>query len=127
MNQDIKLHHIALHGNNRERTLLFYTKILGMTLSKTFFLSNRLSKEIFDVDEKIEVLAFQKNEMYFEIFLLSNSNLPSCHHVGLHVENLEEFLSHCQKYDVKPYSVKKKEKTLWFIKDFFGNIFEIKQ
>lgn len=47
--------------------------------------------------------------------------------MGLAVENLEEFIVHCRNNDVITYSVKKGEKILWFIKDYSGNIFEIKQ
>ena len=127
MNESIRLHHVALHCDDKKMALRFYQDILGLELVKTFSLTKELTEKIFGLEKVVEVLAFQDSGIYIEIFLINSQRQPSCHHVGLAVENLEEFIVHCRNHDVITYSVKKGEKILWFIKDYSGNIFEIKQ
>jgi len=127
MKESTQLHHVGVHCDDKKKALFFYQDVLGLELVKTFSLSKELTENIFGLARSVDVLAFQNSGIYIEIFLTSYQRKPSCHHVGLTVENLEEFIVHCQNHDVVTYSVKKGEKTLWFIKDFSGNIFEIKQ
>ena len=127
MNQSVRFHHVAFHCNDKDKALFFYQDILGLDLVKTFSLSRELTNDIFGLNEPVDVIAFQNDGIYIEIFFISSPNIASCHHVGLIVEDLEEFIDFCRNNDVVTYSVKKEQKPLWFIKDFSGNIFEIKQ
>jgi len=127
MNGNVSLHHTALQCENKEKAEFFYQRILCLDLVKTFTLSEDLTDEIFDVKRTIEVLVFQNKETCLEVFIMPYNNKKSCVHIGLLVDDITSFIDVCHSNNITYYSVLKGEKTLWFIKDFSDNIFEIKQ
>jgi catechol 2,3-dioxygenase-like lactoylglutathione lyase family enzyme len=127
MDQSVFLHHVGLHGEHKDKTMFFYQDVLGLELVKTFRLSKDLTREIFGMAEPVEVLAFQDDGIYIEIFLDKETPYPTYQHIGLSVENLTNLIQQCKQKNVNTFSVKKGEKILWFIKDYSGNLFEIKQ
>ena len=127
MTTSVQIHHIALQCDDKNKTMVFYQKVLGLILTKSFTVSKELTKEIFDIDQEVEVLVFQDSNVYLEVFIIQNGQNKSCNHIGLIVDNLSEFIDVCNHHHVTYYSVKKSDKIIWFIKDFSGNIFEIKQ
>ena len=126
MDDQIKIHHIALQCDNKEKAILFYHKTLGLKETKTFFLSESLTYSIFSLNLSVEVIVFQNDSLYIEVFIVPVENEKTCAHTCLLVDNLVEFINLCKKNHVDYYSVKKEDRNLWFVKDFSGNIFEMK-
>ena len=121
------LHHIGVQCKNKEQTILFYQKILGLDLVKSFFLDPEISYSIFNILRNVEVLAFQNDAVYIEVFIGDGPYKPDYNHTCIVVENIKNFIAQCESFNVESFSVKKGEKLLWFIKDFSGNLFEIKE
>jgi hypothetical protein len=48
-------------------------------------------------------------------------------HICIEIENTEELIEKCKKYDLESIIIKKNEKNLLFIRDFSNNLYEIKQ
>jgi len=127
MNDQIKIHHIALQCANKEKALLFYQKTLCLKETKTFFLSESLTYNIFNLNFSVEVIVFQNDSLYIEVFIVPGKIKKTCAHTCILVDNLVEFIDLCKKNHVDYYSLKKEDKNLWFVKDFSGNIFELKE
>ncbi len=127
MDDQIKLHHIALQCDNKEEAILFYQDTLGFKETKTFFLSESLTYSIFCLNHSVEVIVFQNDSLYVEVFIVPGKNEKTCAHTCLLVNDLIEFIDLCKKNHVDYYSVKKEDRNLWFVKDFSGNIFEMKE
>jgi catechol 2,3-dioxygenase-like lactoylglutathione lyase family enzyme len=127
MNDQIKIHHIALQCDNKEKALLFYKKTLCLKETKTFFLSESLTYNIFNLNLSVEVIVFQNDSLYIEVFIVPGKIKKTCAHTCILVDNLVEFIDLCKKNHVDYYSVKKEDRNLWFVKDFSGNIFELKE
>jgi len=127
MNDQIKIHHIALQCDNKEKALLFYQKTLCLKETKTFFLSESLTYNIFNLDLSVEVIVFQNDSLNIEVFIVPGKIKKTCAHTCFLVDNLVEFIDLCKKNHVDYYSVKKEDRNLWFVKDFSGNIFELKE
>ena len=51
MTEAVKTKHIALLYSDRKKAELFFNKILGIELSKSFTLSEELSNKIFNISE----------------------------------------------------------------------------
>jgi len=66
--------------------------------------------------------------VYFEIFITSEnkSNNLKIEHLCLEVDDLTGFIDKCRSLNVEITQIPKGDKTLTFIKDFDGNLFEIK-
>lgn len=123
----MSLKHVALQCNNVEKTMVFYKKILELELLKTFTLTKVLSKQIFNVEEQVQAYVFGNRDIVFEIFITKKPLDHGFEHVCIEVDDQEDFIKHCREYSVKPLFIEKNDKTLLFIKDFSGNLFEIKE
>ncbi|HDM67245.1 MAG TPA: VOC family protein [Thermoplasmatales archaeon] len=125
---EIKTHHIALQRGDRERAIVFFTKLLGYKLVKTSRLPVHLSREIFDIEDEPEVLFFTNEEdTSFEVFITKHGVTQDFSHVCLVVPDLELFCRRCRDLGLRPFFVEKNGKQLVFVRDEDGNLFEIKQ
>ena len=120
------LQHIALQCNNSKKAEIFFTKILELTLEKEFSLQENLTNEIFGIKENVDVKIYGNEQTKFEIFITQKLQNIGFEHTCIEIDDKEKFIERCNKYDIKPMFVKKGEKTLFFVKDFAGNLFEIK-
>jgi len=127
MNEKTMLKHIALQYTDRKQAEIFFTKILELPLKKTFTVSKQLSNAIFGINEEAIVDVYANDNSYFEIFITKTHRKYGYEHVGVEINNKDEFIKRCKKYDIEPIYAKKGEKTLLFIKDYAENLFEIKE
>lgn len=126
MKEKTILKHVALQYSDRKQAEIFFTKILEMKLEKTFTISNELSNEIFGISRETLVNVYKNENTCFEIFITDKKTDYGFEHACIQINNKEEFIERCKEYGIKPIFVKKGVKTLLFIKDFSGNLFEIK-
>lgn len=127
MIKDTKTVHVALQYSDRTQAEIFFSKILNLHLNKTFSLSKELSNEIFKINEEVTVDVYCNEESYFEIFITKIKNHNSFNHVCIEIDNKKDLIERCKKYNIEPLFVKKGKKTLFFIRDFSDNLFEIKE
>ena len=121
------LNHIALQYSNKKDAEIFFTDILGIQKIKSFNLTESFSKEIFDINQPIDIDVFDNGYTRFEVFFTNIKNKPSFYHICIEVDNKEEFIDKCKKHKLNPYFVNKGEKQLLFVKDFSDNLYEIKE
>ena len=127
MNNETVLHHIALQHNNRKQAEIFFNKILKLPLKKTFTISKELSNKIFKINEEVTVVVYGNKDACFEVFIVKKQTKYRFEHTCIEINDKKEFIKKCNEYNIKPFYVKKGAKTLLFIKDFAGNLFEIKE
>jgi len=122
------LKHAALTSSSAEKADTFYADLLGLTKSEPKALPRELSKAIFNVDSELVMINYQDENTHFEIFITgeSSGNSRPIEHVCLEIDNLEEFLEKCRSLNADIARIPKGDKTLTFIRDFDGNLFEIK-
>lgn len=125
----VELKHVALCMDSKEHAQQFYMELLHARLVKEFEVSPILVNQIFgfDVHQNVAVMVFEVENQQFEIFISQTKQKTSFDHVCLSVENLSAFLSNCEKMKLPVYIIPRGEKELVFIKDFHGNLFEIKE
>ena len=122
------LKHVGLTSSSEEKADAFYADLLGLTKSDSKALPFELSKAIFNVDSELLMINYQDEQVHFEIFVTGphGGNSRKIAHTCLEVDNLEVFLEKCRRLNVDIARIPKGEKELIFIKDFDGNLFEIK-
>jgi len=126
MGQKTILQHVAINYKDKEKADIFFTKILDLKLQKSFSLTPDLSKQIFDISEKIDVFVYGDNFTVFEVFITQKTVKHAFEHVCIKVDDKKEFIDKCKNYGLKPYIINKDEKQLLFVKDFSDNLYEIK-
>ena len=123
------IRHTALTCSSEKRSDRFYKDLLGLQKSEPKILPMPLSKAIFNVDSELLMINYQGKQVHFEIFITDRSINDSrqIEHVCLEVEDLPSFLKKCKDLDVNISQIPKGDRTLTFIRDYDGNLFEIKQ
>ena len=123
----IKLSHVAISYNDKEKADIFFTKILNLSIQKSFNLTSDLSEKIFGIKKDIDIIVYGDENIQFEVFINKSFDNKGYNHICIEVENKQQFIDSCLRYDLKPFIVKKGEKNLLFTRDFSGNLYEIKE
>ncbi|MCK5259295.1 MAG: VOC family protein [Thermoplasmatales archaeon] len=121
------LNHVALQCNDKEKAETFFTEVLELPIKKKFTVSRELSEAIFGIDESVDVEVYDNNETRFEIFITQTEEKRGYGHVCIEIDNKKEFIDRCKQYGIKPMFITKGGKNLLFVRDFSGNLFEIKE
>jgi catechol 2,3-dioxygenase-like lactoylglutathione lyase family enzyme len=125
----MQLKHVALASGTEKNADTFYADLLGLAKSEPKTLPCKLSKAIFNIDTELLMINYQNENAHFEIFITGpdkGNGRPKIEHTCLEVDNMEAFLDKCQRLNLDVARIPKGDKTLTFIKDFDGNLFEIK-
>jgi catechol 2,3-dioxygenase-like lactoylglutathione lyase family enzyme len=125
----MKLNHVALVCSSEENANDFYGGILGLERMRTSVLPRDLAQRIFGIDRECQMLVYGNDGFTAEVFV--GADLPRgearFEHICLEVEDIEAFVAECAAQQVSVNRVLKGERLLTFVKDFDGNLFEIKE
>ena len=122
------LKHVALVCGSKENSDKFYEQLLGLAKINSKILPRELSRQIFDLDSELQIINYADENLHFEIFI-DNRQRPDVkriEHVCLEIEDMEAFIKKCNAMEADILQIQKGDRLLLFIKDFDGNLFEIK-
>jgi len=122
------LRHVALTCSSEKKSDRFYKNLLGLEKLEPKILPKLLAKAIFDVDSELLMINYRGEDVHFEIFITGDSKRSgqAIGHVCIEIDNLEVFLKKCDGLVVEVLRIPKGDRLLTFIRDFDGNLFEIK-
>ncbi len=123
------LNHVGIINNDEEKAVLFYRDFLGLLKTGEFVVEPELSEQLFSISKAIKVLVFEKENTKIEVFISLEFSQPSPNmfHIGLGVDNLAGLIEEASKRSIQVISGSHKGKTVYFVKDFSGNLIEVKQ
>ena len=128
MQDEACLHHVGLHSRTKELADLFFGKILQMPLDRSFEVPAELAENIFGIKHTVLVHVYEHQNTCFEVFISEDpTHQPGYDHVCVTVKSKTGFQKRCNEHGLQPFVVMKGEKELLFVKDFSGNLFEIKE
>lgn len=124
----MELNHVGITNKNEEQAIRFYQDFLGLEKTREILLPPELSEQLFSLSLEIKALVFEKPGLKVEVFIsdFQHAN-PNFTHFGLILDNFAEITEKAQRSHVELVLGKHKEKTVYFLKDFSGNLIEIKQ
>jgi catechol 2,3-dioxygenase-like lactoylglutathione lyase family enzyme len=125
----VKLNHAALVCSSEQRADDFYEGVLGLRKIKSFLLSRELARQIFEIEGECQVLVYGDSLFTVEVFLATPApgRETSFEHICVEVKNIEKFVNRCEAMQVEVNRVPKGDRFLTFVKDYDGNLFEIKE
>ena len=126
MSEKVSTKHVALQYTSKEKADIFFKEILGLDFLKKFKLSEELSQQIFDKSEEVDVFVYSNEESVFEIFITPSKTEYIFNHVCIKVPDKDQFIKDCENNNLKPFFVEKGDKKLLFVRDYSGNLYEIK-
>lgn len=123
------LNHVGIINKSEEEARGFYKDFLGLEIIKEYVVPAGLSEQIFSVSRDIKMLVFEKFGVKIEVFISSDYTpaSPDFNHIGLLLDNFSEIVEKAPQAGIDLIIGKTKDKTVYFIKDFSGNLIEIKQ
>ncbi len=125
----MNLLHVGLTCSSEEKADAFYADLLGLEKLAPKILPAEIAGAIFGIASELKVMNYISESTHFEIFIFSiHKNHPvQIEHICLEVEKLEEFLQKCRGVNAHIIQVPKGDSLVTFIRDFDGNLFEIKE
>ena len=123
----MKLNHIAITITDFSEIKDFYKGLLGMKDVRQFALNKNLSKNIFNLENETTAYLLQKDELFFEIFILPQDIEKGFNHICISVPDREELVKQAKQKNYVVTRIEREHFDLIFVKDKSGNIFEIKQ
>jgi len=125
----IRLGHVALVCSSEQRAEDFYRGVLGLRRIKSFLLPKHLTRQVFGIDRECQVVVYGNDRFTAEIFLAMRT--PGMNtgfeHICIEVEDIGKFIKRCKAMRVEVNRVPKEDRLLTFVKDYDGNLFEIKE
>lgn len=117
--------HVAVECSNQDSADRFFIGILGIPKVKSSQLSDELSQEIFKRDAGTRFETYDNGMARFEVFITAERRNPTYHHIGISVDDKNEFITRCEEQGLRPFVVNKNGKHLLFVRDFSDNLFEV--
>jgi catechol 2,3-dioxygenase-like lactoylglutathione lyase family enzyme len=123
------LHHIGIVNDAEEKAERFYGEFLGLRKARQYTVPPELSEQLFSIRQEIRAIVYETEGVRVEVFICPESKNPSTEirHFALHVDDIETFLRRAREFSVEHIVGKTKDKTVHFIRDYSGNLIEIKQ
>ncbi|MHA1271089.1 MAG: VOC family protein [Candidatus Helarchaeota archaeon] len=127
----MKFDHYAVFSKSEKDSDRFYGELLGLKKKYSFKVSSEMMNKIFKINEEFKVIRYGLEEFDIEVFI-TKSKLKienPINHIGIVVKNKDRILKKTLEMGFYVNKVQKPEENSYylFIKDSFGNYFEIKE
>jgi len=127
----MKLDHFAISSNSEEDAEDFFSNLLGLEKTRSFTVSADLMEKFFGVKKEQKILRFEGTDIAAEVFINKEKNKSTdiFTHVCLAIENRDILIQKAKKRGYHFTKVPRKNSPSYylFLKDRFGNIYEIKE
>lgn len=126
----MKIEHIAVASNTIEDSDKFFSELLGLRKVKDFLLPLDLTEKIFEINKEQRIVRYSNDNLIAEIFITDDNSKAKdiFTHPCVIVENREKLIEKATSMGFPIIKALRKDRDdyILFIKDFFGNLYEIK-
>ncbi len=126
----MELEHVALCTNSEKESDQFFIDLLQLKKTRSFTISSELTERFFGIKKEQPIVRYSEENVDIEVFITNDgSQAPNIFsHVCLSTGNQEQLLEKAKSMGYSTIKVPRKEGESYycFIKDKFGNLYEIK-
>ena len=124
----MKFIHAGLAVSSEEKADRFYADILGLEKSSPKVLEKRLSHILFGIEKELLIINYTSGDVGYEILIYPEYKSPEKQiaHSCISVNGLKDIVDKCKKEGLKIIEASKGSRTVTFISDYDGNLFELK-
>lgn len=126
----MRIEHVALASRSEEDSHKFFSVLLGLEKVREFVVTEDLMEQFFNVKKEHKVIRYKKDQMEIEVFITNDSSKIKdlFTHICLFVKDKIDLLEKAEEMGYKFIKVPRKEGNDFylFLKDEFGNLYEIK-
>jgi len=122
------LNHVGITNESEEKALRFYRDFLGFEKTKEYSVLPELSVQLFSLSRDIKAIVFERDGIKIEVFICPECKppFPDIGHIGFLLDDFQSIKEKAKQAGVEFITGKTRDKTVYFIKDFSGNLIEIK-
>lgn len=126
----MKIDHVAVSSNTEEDSDRFFIELLDMKKERAFVVSDDLMEQFFGVRKEQKIVRYGNDEVSVEAFITNDNNkvIDRFTHICLIIEDREKLIEKAKKLNFEVIKVPRKNSDGFylFLKDHFGNLYEIK-
>lgn len=120
--------HVGLVSSSAQGADRFFGELLGLEKTRTSSLPAEFSQALFGVDQDCDLLYYGDEGLVFEVFVTgwSEPSERKISHTCIEVDDRADLLIRCKGMGYGVREVVKGGKSVVFIEDSDGNLFEVK-
>ena len=126
----LKIEHIAVSSNSEEEADEFFMNLLELKKERDFVVSEDLMEQFFNIKKVQRIIRYENEDLSVEAFITDDKNqaLDRFTHTCLIVKDRIRLIERAKKlnFEVIQVSRKNSDGFYLFLKDSYGNLFEIK-
>ncbi len=126
----MKIEHIAVSSNSEEEADEFFMHLLELKKERDFVVPEDLMEQFFNIKKAQRIIRYENEDLSVEAFITDDKNqaLDRFTHTCLIVEDRIRLIERAKELNFEVIQVPRKnsEGFYLFLKDFYGNLFEIK-
>ena len=126
----MKIDHVAVSSNTEEDSDRFFIELLAMKKERAFVVSDDLMEQFFGVRKEQKIVRYGNDEVSVEAFITNDKSkvIEKFTHICLIIEDREKLIEKAKEFNFKVIKVPRKNSVGFylFLKDHFGNLYEIK-
>ena len=128
--QSLKIEHIAVSSNSEEEADEFFINLLELKKERDFVVPEDLMEQFFNIKKVQRIIRYENEDLSVEAFITDDKNqaLDRFTHTCLIVEDRIRLIERAKKLNFEVIQVPRKNSDGFylFLKDSYGNLFEIK-
>jgi len=126
----LKIEHIAVSSNSEEEADEFFIKLLELKKERDFVVPEDLMEQFFNIKKAQRIIRYENEDLSVEAFITDDKNqaLDRFTHTCLIIEDRIKLIERAKKLNFEVIQVPRKNSDGFylFLKDSYGNLFEIK-
>ncbi len=126
----MKIDHVAVSSNTEEDSDKFFIELLAMKKERAFVVSDDLMEQFFGVRKEQKIVRYGNDDVSVEAFITNNNSkvIDKFTHICLIIEGREKLIEKAKQLNFEVIKVPRKNTDGFylFLKDHFGNLYEIK-
>jgi catechol 2,3-dioxygenase-like lactoylglutathione lyase family enzyme len=125
----MKIDHIAVASNSIEDSDKFFTDLLGLKKSRFFTVSEDLMEQFFGVKKVYDFARYDNDKIAVEVIITADDSKTRdiFTHSCLIVDDLDDTINQASSMGFTTIKVPRKDSGYYyFIKDSYGNLYELK-
>ena len=126
----MKIEHLAVSSNTEEDSDNFFIKLLGLKKLRSFVVSSDLMEQFFKVKKEHKAIRYGNEEVSIEVFITDDKSkvIDKFTHMCLVIEDRAKLIDTARQMNYEVIKVPRKNSDVFylFLKDKFGNLYEIK-
>jgi len=124
----VSIDHLAVCFSSRAHADAVLSTCLGMTKLREFSIDASMSNAFFDRDMPMDISVYGDEVRLFEAFILpEGAPVPPPTHCCLNVDDLQSVLRKARELRIEIRTAWVRDHDVYFLKDFDGNLYELKQ